>query len=118
MFPIPTLYNKIGNKISHVGYGQVNKEKTCVCLEAEVRLIKMDNVHQVGLNNVRSEARWKICSIIKYEMNGCYYIKVFLIYSLQIALNLLMRRHSGLNLLFCLNRFMILLTKKRCGNKL
>ena len=77
MFPILTLYNNNGKKPPRDGYGKDGKEKTDVSLEAEVRLLKMDNVNQCCMKNTRGETMWKLCSIVKYETEESYYIKVF-----------------------------------------
>ena len=77
MFPIPALYNNNGAKSAKKGYGKDCKEKTDVSLEAEVRILKIDNVNQCCMKNTRGETKWKLCSIVKYEIEESYYIKVF-----------------------------------------
>ena len=76
MFPLPILYNN-GKKSTKDRYGKDLKEKTDVTLEAEVRLLKMDNVNQCCMKNTRGETKWKLCSIVKYTTEKSYYIKVF-----------------------------------------
>ena len=76
MFPIPTFSKHHNHKHNYDKHGKVKKKNWFVWLEAEARLLKMDKVNQGCLNNVRSETKWKQCSIVKYEATGSYYIRV------------------------------------------
>lgn len=72
MFPIPILYPNNNTKYLEI----VRKEKTYVSLEAEVRLHKLDGINQCCPKTNRGETKWKLGSIVKYDIEGSYYIKV------------------------------------------
>ena len=72
MFPIPILYPNNSKEYLEI----VRKEKTYVSLEAEVRLLKLDNINQCCTKANRGETKWKLGSIVKYDIEGSYYIKV------------------------------------------
>ena len=53
-------------------------EKTYVLLEAQVTILKIDNVDQYGLKKkkVKTGAKWKLLTLVKYDIEGSYYIEV------------------------------------------
>ena len=72
MFPI---FKSRKNKCLASNKNRHNKEIASVCLKADVRVLQQDNDRRSFLEYIRNDA-WKTCSIIKYEIQGSYYIKV------------------------------------------
>ena len=55
-------------------------EKRYVFLEAEVRLLKIDNIDQSSLKKVKKGAEWKLLTVVRYDIEGSYYIEVISIW--------------------------------------
>ena len=72
MFPI-LEYRR--NKCLSPNRDRYKKEIASVCLKADVRVLQQDKDRRGFLEYLGNKA-WKTCSIIKYEIQGSYYIKV------------------------------------------
>ena len=58
------------------GPANARNEKRYVFLEAEVRLLKIDNIDQSSLKKVKNRGKWKLLTIVRYDIEGSYYIEV------------------------------------------
>lgn len=72
MFPV-FKYGK--NKYFSSNRNRHKKEIASVCLKTDVRVLQQDKDRRSFWEYIRKDV-WKTCSIIKYDIQGSYYIKV------------------------------------------
>ena len=74
----PKHPNGIKDKRKKYPNVKTKDEKTYVFFEAQVSILKIDNVDQCGLKKkkVKTGAKWKLLTLVKYDIEGSYYIEV------------------------------------------
>ena len=72
MFPI---FKCRKNKYLSSNRNPHKKEIASVCLKVDVRVLQQDKDRRSFLEYIRKDV-WKTCTLIKYEIQGSYYIKV------------------------------------------